>query len=92
MCGGTRGGSGCRGAVCPFRATTNGELDAEGSYKVTGDEIELADEKGPGACRGNLKVGRYSWKLAGRELMFTKLEDGCEGRADTLTSQGWQAQ
>lgn len=67
----------------------NGETVVEGAYKVTGDVIEVTDESGPMACGGDFKTGKYKWKLDGKKLSFTKIEDGCEGRAGALTAQAW---
>ncbi|HZS08976.1 MAG TPA: hypothetical protein VFD58_29340 [Blastocatellia bacterium] len=67
----------------------NGEVAVEGVYKVTGDTIEVTDEKGPMACGGDSKTGKYKWKLEGKKLTFTKIEDGCDGRAGALTAQAW---
>ena len=67
----------------------NGESVVEGTYKITEDVIEVTDEKGPMACGGDTKTGKYKWKLEGKKLTFTKLEDGCDGRVGALTAQVW---
>jgi hypothetical protein len=69
--------------------TRGGEVAVEGTYKVTGDEIEVTDERGPIACRGEEKTGRYRWKLEDKVLTLTKVQDGCIGRASALTAQPW---
>jgi uncharacterized lipoprotein YehR (DUF1307 family) len=69
--------------------TRGGEVAVEGTYKVTGDEIEVTDESGPLACGGEEKTGRYKWKLEGKVLTLTKVQDGCTGRANALTAQSW---
>ena len=69
--------------------TRNGELVVEGTYKVKEDGLEVTDEKGPMACGGDQKTGKYKWKLEGKKLTLTKVEDGCEGRAQALTSLVW---
>lgn len=66
-----------------------GEVVVEGSYKVTGDELELTDEKGQVACRGDQKTGKYKWKIEEKKLTLTKVEDGCEGRSNALSGQVW---
>src|SRR5215475_5199564 len=43
--------------------TRDGEVALEGTYKVAGDELELTDERGPIACEGEQKTGKYKWKL-----------------------------
>ena len=72
--------------------TTDGTLAVEGTYTVIGDVLEFSDAGGPWACTGDLKIGTYTWKLEGKKLTFTKVEDKCEGRENALTSQGWEAE
>lgn len=67
----------------------NGEIFIEGVYKVTGNEIEVTDERGPMACRDDQKTGKYTWKLEGKSLTFQKVKDECAGRANALTSIPW---
>jgi hypothetical protein len=69
--------------------TRDGEIAAEGTYKVTGDELEVTDERGPIACGGEQKTGKYKWRLEEKKLTMTKVEDPCEGRAHALTSHVW---
>jgi hypothetical protein len=69
--------------------TRGGEVVVEGSYKVTGDELEVTDEKGQIACRGDQKTGRYKWDIAEKKLTLSKVEDTCEGRASALSGQAW---
>ena len=69
--------------------TKDGEIAVEGTYNVTGDELELTDERGPVACGGEQKTGKYKWKLEEKKLTLTKVADLCEGRARGLTSQVW---
>ena len=58
-------------------------------YKVTKDEIEFSNETGK---KGDPKVGpgTYKWKLAGKELTFTKVADDSEGRSQALTRATWK--
>jgi hypothetical protein len=67
----------------------DGSAVVEGTYKVTGDLLEVTDEKGPMACGGEQKTGKYKWKLEGKNLTFTKVEDECGGRANAMTGQTW---
>lgn len=67
----------------------NGEVFIEGVYKVTGNEIEVTDERGPMACGGDQKTGKYNWKLEGKKLTFQKIKDECAGRDNALTSFSW---
>ena len=69
--------------------TKDGAALVEGTYKVTGDLLEVTDESGPMACGGEQKTGKYKWKLEGKNLTFTKVEDECEGRANAMTAQAW---
>ena len=69
--------------------TRDGTAVVEGTYKVTGDLLEVTDEKGPMACGGEQKTGKYKWKLEGKTLTLTKVEDECDGRANALTGQAW---
>lgn len=66
----------------------NGEIVVEGTYKVKGDELEVRDEKGEMAC-GAEQTGKYKWRLEGKKLTLTKVEDECGGRASALTAQTW---
>jgi beta-lactamase regulating signal transducer with metallopeptidase domain len=57
-----------------------------GSYTVDGDEFVITDSeehKTQGACA---EPGRYKWEFNGKALVFTKVEDECEGRVMALTS------
>ena len=67
----------------------NGEIVVEGTYKVKGNELEVRDEKGQMAC-GAEQTGKYKWKLEGKKLTLTKVEDECGGRASALTAQAWE--
>src|SRR4030095_9477985 len=69
--------------------TRDGEIAVEGTYKITGDELEVTDEKGPMACGGEQKTGKYRWKMEEKKLTLTKVSDLCEGRARALTSLVW---
>ncbi|GEM_PF-1985528 len=54
-----------------------------GTYKVSGDRIDLTDQGGELACDG---LGKYSWKTDGEALVFSLVEDPCDGRTQALTS------
>ena len=70
--------------------TRAGKEVIEGTYKVNKDEIELTDEKGPFAGKGDAKTGTYKWKLEGGKLTFTKVKDESEGRSRALTAGAWE--
>ena len=63
-----------------------GEALVEGVYKATKDQIVFDKEKGKIASPG---PGKYKWKLDGKKLAFTKIEDESEGRAKALTFGPW---
>jgi hypothetical protein len=63
------------------------DVVAEGKYTAKKDEIEMTDEKGSRAEPG--KTGKYSWKLDGKKLTFTKVEDEVQGRVGALTNGPW---
>lgn len=73
-----------------FKVTRDGEEGLTGSYKVTKDEIELTDEEGPFAGKGDMKTCTYKWKLDGKKLTFTKVKDESEGRSAVITAGAWE--
>jgi hypothetical protein len=76
-----------KGKVTVTRA---GKEVVEGTYKVKKDEIELTDEKGPFAGKGDAKTGTYKWKLEDGKLTFTKVKDESKGRSRVLTAGAWE--
>ena len=62
-----------------FTVTGDGMTGVEGTYKVTKDEVEFTDEKGPFAEKGAAKTGTHKWKLADKKVTFTKVKDESEG-------------
>ena len=68
-----------------FTVTRDGKEAVEGTYKVTKDEIEFTDEKGPLAEKA-AGPGTYKWKLDGDKVTFTKVKDKSEGRSGALTA------
>jgi hypothetical protein len=72
-----------------FKVTRDGQEGLTGSYKVTKDEIELTDEEGPFAGKGDQKACTYKWKLDGKKLTFTKVKDESEGRSAIITAGAW---
>jgi hypothetical protein len=57
-------------------------------YKVTKDQIVFDKEEGQIAEK-EVGPGTYKWKLDGKKLSFTKVEDKSEGRSQALTSGSW---
>ena len=72
-----------------FKVTRDGQEGLTGSYKVTKDEVELTDEEGPFAGKGDLKACTYKWKLDGKKLTFTKVKDESESRSTIITAGAW---
>lgn len=70
-----------------YTVSAAGDVVAEGEYKATGDRLEMTDEKGSRAEPG--KTGTYTWKLDGKTLAFTKVEDEVQGRVAALTTGVW---
>jgi len=71
-----------------FIVTRGGKEVVEGTYKVTKDEIEFTDEKGPVADK-DAGPGTYTWKQDGDKVTFTKVKDKSEGRSGALTAGAW---
>jgi hypothetical protein len=72
-----------------FTVTRDGKEAVEGTYKVTKDEIEFTDEKGPLADKAE-GPGTYKWKLDGDKVTFTRVKDKSEGRSGALTAGAWE--
>src|SRR5437773_1017836 len=54
----------------------DGKTLVEGAYKVTKDQIEFTDEKGPFAAKDAKPAKyQYQWKLEEKKLSFTKVDD-----------------
>lgn len=67
-----------------------GRAVVEGIFLATKTElIVFTDQKGPLACKGEEKTGKYKWKLEGKKLSFTKVEDDCQGRIKAMTASAW---
>ena len=54
----------------------------EGTFKVVHDKLELTDETGPGAEKGDRKSGTYRWRFSNRKLTLTKIKDEADPRGD----------
>ncbi|HEX8242548.1 MAG TPA: hypothetical protein VF541_03610 [Longimicrobium sp.] len=65
----------------------NGQQVVDATYQVNGSEITFgADDTGEYACH---TPARYTWRISGGQLYFTRVEDGCEGRVIALTAHPW---
>ena len=67
--------------------SSDGGPIAAGAYTIDGDQIlfseNLDGEDGNRMCEDS---GKYRWKFDGKALVFSKVEDECEGRVRALTS------
>jgi hypothetical protein len=76
-----------------FRVVDKDAMVVAGQYTIKGDQLEITDMQGPWACtKAGEKTGTYAWKLNKSELTFSKLEDGCQDRVQSLTMTKWQRQ
>jgi hypothetical protein len=66
-----------------YQVAQSGEVVVEGAYTVGSDGVVFADQQGRYACKDS--DGKYTWKLDGDQLTFTKVEDVCQGRIGVLT-------
>ncbi len=68
-----------------FRVVHSSGATVTGTYKVSGDQIEVTDQDGDLVCPGS--VGKYKWKQDHDSLIFSIVDDACDGRAEALTSK-----
>lgn len=66
------------------RVGTSGQLLVKGHAGIAGDRVTFQKETGPAACKGRQAVGRYTWSLKGKTLIFQRLADRCVGRRTIL--------
>jgi hypothetical protein len=69
-----------------YTVKLNGRPVAKGTYTLSGSDLTVMDTPGPGSCRG---TGKYSIKLSGTSLTFTKISDSCVSRVDVITYGTW---
>ncbi len=67
------------------RLTWNGHPSGGGTYTISGSRITFSPKR-HGSCT---TVGKYSFKLRGDTLTFTKIRDTCTIRRDVLTAGSW---
>lgn len=65
--------------------TWNGRKAGGGTYAISGSTITLTPKKN-GGCK---TTGKYTFKLTGKSLTFTKISDTCTVRRDVLTAHPW---
>src|SRR5205823_12647910 len=68
-----KGGDGAGWAITldgksKFVLARDGKVRVEGTYRITGDQIEFTDVSGEQATPGADKTGTYRWRLAGCAL------------------------
>jgi len=66
-----------------FEVAHSGGGGVKGTYKVSGDTVELTDVEGDFACPD--AVGKYTWKVEAEKLVMTLVGDPCDGRAQALS-------
>lgn len=62
----------------------DGSTELKGSYTVKGDQITMQDTEGEMMCD---QKGIYSFKVEGKSMVFTRIEDACEGRGAEETRE-----
>jgi len=68
-----------------FRVMHSSGAGVTGTYKISGDQIEFTDQEGELVCQGS--AGKYKWKLGRDSLIFSVVDDACDGRTEALTSE-----
>jgi hypothetical protein len=68
-----------------YKVSDNGSPITSGKYTIKGSTVSLKDNKGANSCP---KTGKYTFKLKGKMLTFTKISDSrssaCIGRENVL--------
>ncbi len=67
-----------------FEVTHSSGGGVTGTYKISGDKAEFTDVAGDFACPDS--VGKYTWKVEAEKLVFTLIEDSCDGRAEVFSN------
>jgi hypothetical protein len=65
--------------------TWNGGKAGGGTYAISGSTITFTPKKN-GGCKTK---GKYTFKLTGKTLTFTKISDTCTQRSDVLAGRRW---
>jgi len=66
-----------------FQVTHSSGAGVTGTYKLSGDEVEVTDTGGDFACPDG--TGKYSWKVENEELLMSLISDKCDGRAEAFS-------
>jgi hypothetical protein len=67
------------------KLTWKGQKAGGGTYVISGSTITLTPRKN-GECKTK---GKYTFKLTGKTLTFTKISDTCTQRSDVLAARRW---
>ena len=62
----------------------DGSIEVKGTYSIDGDKLTMQDTSGEMMCD---QKGVYSFKIEGKSMVFTRVEDGCEGRGAEETRE-----
>ena len=72
-----------------YRVLQGGHAMVEGTYRSDGDKLTLTDVSGQFACPAEKAKGTYTWRLEGKALTLTTVDDACEDRSSDLTGHPW---
>ena len=76
-----------------FHVNKGETLEVTGNYSVKTGELQLTDTQGPWACTtAGWQTGIYAWKYENAVLTFSKVEDKCEERVNSLVKLAWKRQ
>ena len=67
-----------------------GDEVASGTYQLAKGKIDFQFQKGKFIDKNARNVGTYQWKLEGKKLSFTIINDNFERRVKTLTAGPWE--
>ena len=71
-----------------FVTRSDGEVLVRSSFTIAGDTLTISDY-GTGEYVCPDSKGKYSFKVNDDTLIFTLIDDSCEGRAGTLNGLKW---
>jgi hypothetical protein len=68
-----------------YTVTRNRQPAIAGSVAISSKRVSFHDLSGPFRCQGSQAVGTYAWRLRGKSLTLTAVQDACSGRKAILT-------
>ena len=71
-----------------FVTKSSGEVIVRSSYRIEGNTFTISDY-GTGEYTCPDAKGKYKINLTGDSLVFTLIDDACEGRANSLNGLKW---